>query len=393
MILKPLDKATRADLEALVANGVAESRSLDYKQALPGSGDSDRKEFLADVCAFANSGGGDLVYGVVEDRDDDGKPTGVPRALQGLTGIENLDPILLQLEQSVRAGIEPRVSFNLKPILEFDSGPVLILRVHPSWAGPHMVSFKGSSRFFARGGAGKYQMDIHQIREAFQLSSRLEEGIRGFRDQRLSLIKRGEAPAKFPPGPKVVLHSVPFQSMAPGGREPLIDLSLLEEASGHITRVLRGTSDPGPNLDGWRISFVGYDVVVQMFRNGALEFVDGGSGQLRDNKRQLHAAYLGRDLVRYAGAFLKTHASLDLAAPSVLLVSLLDVRDCFLVDEEQGLRSRLSEGRFDREVGSLPDVLVEDFGADVKSLLRPILDIISQAAGYDGSPLYDLDGG
>jgi hypothetical protein len=56
---KPLDEIGLEDLQRLLTNGVAESRSLEYKQVLPTGTDSDRKEFLVDVSSFANAIGGD----------------------------------------------------------------------------------------------------------------------------------------------------------------------------------------------------------------------------------------------------------------------------------------------------------------------------------------------
>ncbi len=47
-------------------NAVAESRSLDYKAALPSGGDEGKREFLCDVSSFANTVGGCLIYGVTE---------------------------------------------------------------------------------------------------------------------------------------------------------------------------------------------------------------------------------------------------------------------------------------------------------------------------------------
>jgi len=47
-----------------------ESETLDFKQMVPGNDDKVRQDFVKDVCAFANSSGGDLVYGIV---DYDGK--------------------------------------------------------------------------------------------------------------------------------------------------------------------------------------------------------------------------------------------------------------------------------------------------------------------------------
>ena len=72
MIPKRFDEITKADIDALVANGVAEGRTLDYKRTLPGGKDDEKREFLADVSSFANAAGGDIIFGVEEDQ-------GIPR--------------------------------------------------------------------------------------------------------------------------------------------------------------------------------------------------------------------------------------------------------------------------------------------------------------------------
>ena len=66
MIQKPLDAITDDDLLALISNKVSEGRTIDYKRELPGNTDSDKKEFLADTSSFANTSGGDLVFGMDE---------------------------------------------------------------------------------------------------------------------------------------------------------------------------------------------------------------------------------------------------------------------------------------------------------------------------------------
>jgi|SRR5215216_115598 len=55
-----IDSITEKDLRSLVDNEVAELRVIEYKRELPGTTDSHRKEFLSDVCSFANANGGDL---------------------------------------------------------------------------------------------------------------------------------------------------------------------------------------------------------------------------------------------------------------------------------------------------------------------------------------------
>jgi predicted HTH transcriptional regulator len=60
---------TRADLERLIAEGITESLTLDYKASPSlGKADKQRDELCKDVTAFANSAGGQIVYGMVDDK-------------------------------------------------------------------------------------------------------------------------------------------------------------------------------------------------------------------------------------------------------------------------------------------------------------------------------------
>jgi len=76
MIQKQIDAISKSDIDELIANSDNESKTLEHKQELPGNSDKDKKEFLADVSSFANASGGDILYGVVAQVDEDGKKTG-----------------------------------------------------------------------------------------------------------------------------------------------------------------------------------------------------------------------------------------------------------------------------------------------------------------------------
>src|SRR5881296_3546665 len=105
----PLDQVNADRLESLRTDGIREGRHLEYKEILPGTSDDEKKEFLADATSFANTAGGDLIYGVKGRRDLAGISTGEIEAIVGLPNL-NLDAERLRLENMLRDGVAPRVS-------------------------------------------------------------------------------------------------------------------------------------------------------------------------------------------------------------------------------------------------------------------------------------------
>ncbi|GAI14569.1 unnamed protein product, partial [marine sediment metagenome] len=200
MIAKNIDQITEENLQALIDNSVLEGKTIEYKQSLPSNSDSDKKEFLADVSSFANASGGNLIYGIYEDRN-----TGVPKTLEGLT-IENIDREIIRLESMIREGIEPRIlGITIKSVNLSNSRTALIIRVPKSWISPHRVSFKGHDKFYSRSTNGKYPLDVAELRIAFNLSETITERIRKFREDRIAKIFGNETPIPFYDNPKIVL--------------------------------------------------------------------------------------------------------------------------------------------------------------------------------------------
>jgi predicted HTH transcriptional regulator len=209
VIHKPFDQIDKVDIESLVDNAVEEGRTIEYKQALPGNADKDKKEFLADVSSFANAAGGDLLYGVEEARDAGGQPTGIPASTPGLA-IPNEDTEIRRLENIIRDGIRPRIAgIHMQAVGGFANGPVLLARIPKSYAAPHMVTFQEHSRFYSRNSKGKYPLDVGEIRVAFALSESLPERIRSFRTERLARIIADETPMPLRRVPILVLHIIP----------------------------------------------------------------------------------------------------------------------------------------------------------------------------------------
>jgi hypothetical protein len=276
MISREFDSITKADIDLLVANAVGERRTIEYKQQLTVGNDEERREFLADVSSFANAGGGDIIYGVVEKRDDNNKPTGIPERAEGLTSF-NADSEIRRLDGIILSGIEPRIpGYRIRSIEGFPSGPVLLIRVPKSWAAPHMVTFKNLSRFYSRTSAGKYQLDVREIRSAFTASSDVRARIAAFRTERLGRIIANEAPVGLAATPKIVLHLTPLTILDPGIN---VNLQPLENNHNLTIPIQNAGYTQRFNLDGFlRYGTYGRSDTchgyVQVFRSGAFEAVD-----------------------------------------------------------------------------------------------------------------------
>ena len=106
MIPKPLDDIQKTDIDTLVSGKIAERRNLEYKEFLPGNSDEEKREFLYDASSFANAAGGDLIFGVRDQRGNDNKPTGVPDVANGVSDA-SITAEVSRLENLLQAGIAP----------------------------------------------------------------------------------------------------------------------------------------------------------------------------------------------------------------------------------------------------------------------------------------------
>src|SRR5215469_3816300 len=128
MIQKGIGSISKQDIESLVTAKVAEKRTLDYKEQLPDNSSESKREFLYDVSSFANAIGGDIIFGISDERDANGKPTGLPGLAPGLN-LPNATDSITRLENLVRDGITPRIQgVEWQTISGFSSGSILVMR-------------------------------------------------------------------------------------------------------------------------------------------------------------------------------------------------------------------------------------------------------------------------
>lgn len=377
---KPLDSVSETDLLELIEASVPESGRIEYKSVLPGNNDEAKRELLADVSSFANASGGDILYGVEE---SGGVPSGIP----GIDGVDQ-DAEIRRIESIILTGIEPRIlGLRLRWIPMLSGGAVLIIRIPRSWALPHVVSFKGMSRFYSRNSAGKYQLSLPELRSLFTLSSGVEERIRQFRMGRLARIVTGEGAFALAGTAIFVLHLFPIASFV----EP--DLYDLENANGKQTSLapIRSSSwDFRYNFDGFTTFSPGEEGVtgyVQAFRNGVIESADVSLLFPWRNKPAIYADYFEAEVVEKLSEYIRFQRQLGVQSPLIVGMSLLGVRGYSLVVSD--LFQIPGRARaVDRDDLIVPEILIEDLHAKPADALKPAFDAIWNAAGWSGSRNY-----
>lgn len=399
MIAGRLEEILLADLEALVENRVRESTSLDYKQELPGGGNEEKKEFLRDVISFANTVGGDMVFGVAERRDDAGVPTGEAERVDG-TLVDNRDALTLRLETMIRTSVAPRlVGCGFRFVDLPDGRAVLVMRIPQSLAAPHMLTLQTRSPFYARNSGGKYELDVQQIRDAFSQADALSERLARFRDGRVAKVVAGDTPVPLLEGPKLVLHTMPLSGLRASQQ---VDLTVASRQVSYLYPPGSGGANLRYNFDGFLMFSQlrpGSDVTstsyTQAFRNGFVEFVSAEISHPTTSERVLWADGIESDVITAVRNHLNYLSTVEISPPVYVTLSLVgiagySVREPF--NAPNIYAGVVRQHGMDRDQLFLPEVFIEDFEHPVETALKPLFDVIWQAAGLAGSPYYDAQG-
>ncbi len=387
---KRLEALTSADIQYLVDNRVAEGRNLEYKSELPSNDDRSVKEFLADVTSFANSSGGLILFGIEEEA---GSASGIP-------GVEVLNPDseILRLENLMRTGVEPRLPGMEIRILSIDGKSILAIRILRSWVHPHAVVARKHWRFYARNSVGKYPLDVGELRTSFELSANSQQRISRFRMERLATISSNTGPIPLAGNAFIALHIFPLSALDPANQ---IDLNVASERQGdNILRPLGTTSwDTRYCFDGFlshrqvETSSDGTLSYALLFRNGALEVVDSHflSFSIRArNRKQIPSVSFEQKILDGLPEWVGLLRAGGATLPMVIMLSLLGV-DGYSLGVDDRFRHFETREINQRDL-ILPEAFWEDESQSFASVLRPVFDVVWNAAGYAGSLNYDESG-
>jgi hypothetical protein len=378
------DALSLADLEELAAAQVPEGLRLEYKRGVYGNSDGDKREFLKDVTAFANSHGGQLILGI-EERN---------AIATQIIGVEcsDTDAEILRMEQMLRSGIEPPISgVRIKAILVDSNRNVFVLRIPRSWHPPHRVVAKKSNRFYVRHSAGVHEPSIEELRALFNQSSTALEQARHFRDERIAALCAGEGNRPLVSGGRLFLHILP--TAASSG---MVNLDIEEVYTKRMAFHPIGSMSMSPrfNYHGF-INERGGDQnhgYTQIFRNGCLEATMGGIVRENNGRRGIAGASMEGYIFEVFSPYI--YGLRDIGVPPPLIVM-------FTLEGVGGAHYYVRRNLYGEYGPPLPDHILrlpegflEDYGDDVDHhrAVRPAFDALWNAIGYAGSQFFNAEG-
>lgn len=373
--IKAVDVAV---LRALIVNGVREGKTIEYKREMPGAADSAAVPFLATVSSFGNTAGGDLLLGVEAN-------AGVPVELPGIE-IDNLDRETLRLEHVLLNGLDPRLpQVDIQPVRIEDKRYVLVVRVARSWIAPHRVM--KNSKFYARSSAGRYELDVGELRTAFTMSETIAARIRDFRTDRIARIHSRQTPVSLDPGGCMVVHALPLGAFTGA---TTIDIAACETSTNRIRPMGASGCNSRINLDGV-VTFTGQDTTpsrayAQIFRTGSIESVCVLG--IHNDRMFIPGVGYEKNIMSCLADYIEFAQEFAIEPPYFLFLSFVGVRGYTLAVDRRmlwpgGVRT------LQEDMLILPEVVIPDRDEQPDQLLKPVFDMVWNAFGFIRSFNYD----
>ncbi len=378
------DSLNEDDLLELVTSQVPEGLRVDYKRDMYGNADSDKREALKDVSAFANAFGGHLLIGVEEQN-------GLPVAVSGVSDV-NPDDVVLRLDQLIRAGVEPRLQgIRVRAIALRNGASCFVIRIPKSWHPPHRVCAQNSNRFWIRNSGGSHEASVEELRSLFTLGADALDRVLSFRDARLREIRVDGSSRPLAAGSRLILHIVPLASVV---ARWAVDLQSVYNA--HIKFRPLGAMGMSPrfNLDGF-INERGGDAnhgYTQVYRNGIIEAAKADIARELQSGQSIPGGAMESQVFEVLPGYINTLRDLGVPPPLIVLFSLDGVAGVSYVVRQNTWGEPLLN--IERDTVLLPACYVDQYGSDIdyQRAVRPAFDALWNTAGYVNAQSFNQDG-
>lgn len=392
MIPKPLDQIGPEDLQRLVDNRAKEGTTLEFKTELgPGGLDG----YVQHVCSFANTEGGDLIYGIQEDDH-------VAVAVCGLPS-EGLEVLLQKMEHAARDGLDQRLSMSalrIRPVDISNDRVVIVVRIARSLRGPHKVDRGKENRFFGRSTVGKVPMSASQIISHVEESASWRDGTDAWRRHRVGKLEGGLAEVKLPSLPEghhahVYVHVVPVGGVrAVDVADSAVEAQLVEIGTPRATRA----ATAAPALLGLYVCEGPSDLVrsyAYWLEDGRVEL--GAVVRVRDPNLPHSASIDGENLecglYRSVGAAFQGLNALDIPPPYLVYVTLAGGAGLNISYSGVSVPGDEAVRKLNGDI-FLPGHLIDSTeDVDLWELLRPMLNRLARSSGYRQSRFFNSNNG
>lgn len=389
---KDIKNITKEDLKNLVRNHKQEDSFLDFKRDLYGKTDTDKKELLKDVSAFANGSGGEIIIGIEEDNYSQAK------TLCGFT-TTNISVEKNRIEQIIMNGLEPKLdTFKVRYIHIGNHKFVMIIRIEHSPLFPHMVSFQRFNKFYIRKSDKNLLLDVYELRNLFLKSENFMQEIRKYNQDKIKNILEKNAILPTIDAPKILINFIPFDAFT---RQTYLDLAK--------SNLKINFPEQRINFDGllaYQMNDKGINSYAQIHRNGIIEFLSS-SNKVFDiiNNPFVIANNLATEklkiiygekngfeyyLIRKSYEFINILKKLKVQTPIYIFISIIDAKGYRILyknNNEEKITNAI-----DRNILSIPELELKRYDNDLKSIIRMAFNMIWNACGEKESINFDNQG-
>ena len=238
-------------------------------------------------------------------------------------------------------------------------------------------------------------MDAPEVRGVFLAGETAVRNLADFRSERVTRLASGERLIPTNGGSLLVIHLFAVESFSPGFRAELRNLT-----EGPENWMLLA---PRAKQYGWRLRYSlagpmayitpGTDpdiaaMYTQVFRNGALEFVD--SEYITRDGAVINGIGVEIAIMGATSKLLEATKRLAINPPYYVLPSILGIggrKLDFFVDTHQKAARAIPHEHI-----ILPETTIEDPATDLAGAFRPSFDILFNSCGLAGSPHFSANG-
>lgn len=379
MPLLDVKNINKQHLQELIDNKIFENKELEYKDYSFTDGkltDKHKDKFMKEIAAFANTNGGIIIIGMQEDVNR------LPINLSGAGfSLKNFDNWLSSFRQLVLSRIRPHLhGVECVPVELDDNNIAIVISVPKSYARPHSFWDGNKDEFFMRYANGITYMDIDDLRKEFLYSNSVQDKMRQFRRDRISMILANECIGNLGNDAKLLFHIIPEWSFELGN---LVHLDKVAKNS-NFRPFSEGGWNSKYNADGYCIfsqNSAGklIETYTQLFHSGVIEVVEIRLISQYREKQIYDWAQIEEIIIEKIQNYGDILKLLDVPKPWHIFATLLNAKGyttCYCGWKNSEVVDR-------NIVNSLDGIWTDD--NSFKMALNPVLNSLSHAFGFRGT--------